>query len=182
VHPEWWLGSAQVLGLPIDLGMPGMAITPALLSPVICRQLKYDLEQRDGRDWADVLLSQAGAHWTEYTLYYLTGERHGLLERLHTLRTQGNRTFFCSSNIWQKTTDNDFNLWDVARCFGDDDPGLFSVVQSSTGISARRVRHRLRPYLNVARPAMRQVLAREYWYWKLAIEASKWMTRKRQTP
>jgi len=175
-HPEWWLGSAQVLGLSIDLGMPGMAITPAVLSPFICKQLKYDLEDKYKYHWADVLLSQARACWSEYTLYYLTGERHGLLERLHTIADHGTRRLFCLSNIWHET---DFDSWDAARCFGDDDPGLFSVLQSITGVSARRVRNRLRPHLRVNRPPMLQVLARKYWYWKLAIQTSRLISRGR---
>jgi hypothetical protein len=174
-YPEWWLGSAQVLGISIDLGTPGMAITPAVLSRVICRQLKDDLECQHRRHWADVLLSQVSARWSEYTLYYLTAERHGLLNKFHTLSGKGTRRLFCLSNIWR---DADFDSWDTARCFSEDDPGFFAVLQSITGISARRLRDRLRPYLSVNRPTMYQVLARKYWFWRLAIQ-SKLMPPKK---
>jgi len=145
-EPDWWRASAELLGLTVDLAKPGMAVTPALLSPQICKRLFADLETGYGRDWATILLEHVRSPWTEYTLYYLTGERHGLLERFHTVPAAGRPRLACRSNVWYAS---EFSSWDVAGCFDVSDPGLFTVMQSNTGIPVDDVRERLRPYLPV---------------------------------
>jgi hypothetical protein len=168
MHPDWWERSAQVLGLSADLSAPGMSVTPALLSRSICKQLFIDLERRYERDWAAALLAQTG--WTEYTLYYLTAERHGALDRFHTLPEAGRNRLLCRSNVWMTTK---FDIWSAARCFEKDEPGLFAIIQSNSGISARKVRTRLRPYLRVNRPTWRQMLVRTHWRWWLLLRQSR---------
>jgi hypothetical protein len=136
----WWAGSAAMLGTTYDPEQPGMRVTPAILSRTVCRRLHDDLRQRHRCDWSVALLRGADSGWTEYTLYYLTAERHGLLGTFHTVPERGQARLFCASNVWYR---EDFDTWDVAACFGSEDLGLFTVVQSSSRISAAQIRDRL---------------------------------------
>ena len=114
-HASWWLGSATVLGIPSDLERPGMAVTPAILSRTVCRRLHDDLRKRYRCDWTVALLSRPNLEWTEYTLYYLTAELHGLLETYHMLPEHGKARLFCRSNVWLL---EQWERWDAEACFG----------------------------------------------------------------
>ena len=147
-HASWWVGSARMLGIPYDLERPGMSVTPAILSRTVCRRLHDDLRERYRCDWIVALLNGSSLAWTEYTLYYLTAERHGLLDIYHMLPERGSARLFCRSNVWLL---GQWANWDAPGCFGPEDPGLFTIVQNSTHISPAEIRSRLTGRLSVPR-------------------------------
>lgn len=139
VHRQWWLDSADLLGVSPGLDRPGMNVTPALLSTAILAEVHRRLEAAGHRRWVEVLLT-AYCDWTEYTLYLLTAEASGLLDRHH---------------LWADAAeapahlhvDPQLSIWSaeavtaeaIARCFTAEDPGLFAVVQSKPGVSVTEV-------------------------------------------
>lgn len=156
VHREWWRGSARVLGLAEDLGRPGMFVTPAILSRSICKMLFEDLQARYRCDWSVALLQSVKLKWTEYTLYYLTGERHGMLERFHvTPSARSQPHLVCASNVWERP---DFACWDADACFGSADPGLFAVVQSAARVSSAEIRCMVERHFRVERESAPRAL------------------------
>ena len=76
-------GSSQVLGVSANLSMPGMSVTPAVLSQTLCQRLFSRLTERYWQHWASVLMQRTDMVWTEYTLYYLIAEHDGLIEKFH---------------------------------------------------------------------------------------------------
>ena len=139
VHPRWWRDSADLLDVQPELERPGMNVTPALLSTAVLREVQGRLEAVGGRPWMDILLTSY-CDWTEYTLYLLAAERASLVARDH---------------IWADDpaaparlhADPALSIWgeagatraDVDRLLTAADPGLFAVVQSSSGVSAADV-------------------------------------------
>jgi hypothetical protein len=147
-HPRWWAASADVLGVDRDLERAGMKVTPAVLSTAVLSALHRRLEAVGDAPWMDVLLTSY-CEWTEYSLYLLTAERVGL-ERYH---------------VWADDpaapaslqVDPALSIWDpagasrtrVERLFTADDRGLFTVVQSSCGLSAGEVAAAAAPHLRL---------------------------------
>jgi hypothetical protein len=139
VHRRWWRDSARLLDVDPGPERPGMGVTPALLSTAVLDEVQRRVEEVGGRDWMDVLLTSY-CDWTEYTLYLLAAERSGLLDRCH---------------LWaddpaapaRLQTDPSISIWSAAgaspasieRLFASGNSGLFTVVQSSSGLSAREV-------------------------------------------
>jgi hypothetical protein len=124
-----------MLGIPSDLQRPGMGVTPAQLSRNVCRQLHHDLRARYRCDWTVALLNEPTLGWTEYTLYYLTAERHGLLDVYHVLPECGKTKLFCRSNVWLA---EQWANWDAAACFGLEDPGLSRLCKEALIFPRRR--------------------------------------------
>ena len=138
VHPGWWRASADLLDVDPGLARPGMNVTPAVLSTDVLRELQQRLEKAAGAPCMDVLLTSY-CDWTEYSLYLLTAELLGL-ERYH---------------VWADDpaapahlhVEPAVSVWDsagasrarVERVFTADDPGLFAVVQSNSGLGAADV-------------------------------------------
>jgi hypothetical protein len=136
VHRAWWRASADLLDVDPGLERPGMHVTPALLSTAVIGEVQRRLEAVGDRPWMDILLTSY-CDWTEYSLYLLAAERVGLVERDH---------------VWADDpaapvhlhVDPAISIWDAAgasrqrvqRLFTADDPGVFAVVQSSTGLPA----------------------------------------------
>jgi hypothetical protein len=144
-HTNWWEGSSQVLGVSANLSMPGMSVTPAILSQTLCQRLFSHLTERYWQHWASVLMQRTDMVWTEYTLYYLIAEHYGLLEKFHvTLPAAPGTRLLCPSNVWREA---DFERWDLDTCFDPTAPGFFTIMQSITRIPAREVRRQLMNYL-----------------------------------
>ncbi|HEY6639044.1 MAG TPA: DUF6492 family protein [Solirubrobacterales bacterium] len=139
VHRRWWRDSADLLGVEPRLEQPGMNVSPALLSTVVLNEVQRRLEAIGGRPWMDVLLTSY-CDWTEYTLYLLAAEQADAVNRYH---------------LWADApqapahvhTRPDFSIWDSAtasrehleRLFTSEDPGLFAVVQSNSGLAPSEV-------------------------------------------
>jgi Family of unknown function (DUF6492) len=146
-RPEWWTGSARVLGAPADLSAAGMMVTPALLARAICRRLFQQLEQRHGDHWATILLRLTRWDWTEYALYYLCAEQQGMLPEFHAVAGSGApKRLMCPSAVWSKFQ---FAGWNVEECFDPAAAGFFTLVQSNTRIPPEAIRQRLAGHLEV---------------------------------
>ena len=139
VHRQWWLDSADLLDVDPGLDRHGMNVTPALLSTAVLAELHRRLEETGGRPWMDVLLTSY-CDWTEYTLYLLAAERASLLARHHVFADDPDAPAHLhtdpATSIWDAASATQAN---VERLFTADDPGLFAVVQSNTGLSASDV-------------------------------------------
>ena len=158
-HSRWWTGSGDILGVPVDLSAPGMAVTPAILSRTICRRLFQHLEDRSQQAWADLLLrrsldnlllKRARDNWSEYSLYYLLAEHDKVLFDYHfPPPSEDAARLHCQSSVWTKAQ---FAGWDPKYCFDRDTAGLFLIVQSSSTISLELICRRLNPHLPITRP------------------------------
>jgi hypothetical protein len=139
VHPQWWRDSADLLGVDPGLERRGINVTPAILSTTILKELQARLEAVGGRPWMDVLLTSY-CDWTEYTLYLLAAERATLVDRLHVWADDAEVPAHLhadpSLSIWGGA---DAGREDVTRLLRAADPGLFAVVQSSSGLTASDV-------------------------------------------
>lgn len=138
VHARWWRDSAALLGVRADLEAPGMGVTPALLSRSVLLAAHDRIAEVGGRPWMDVLLTSY-SDWTEYTLYLLTAQLSGLLDREHAWCVEGDDRDVvplqaaADLSIWRKEDATRDNL---VRLFESSDPGLFAVVASSSGLPA----------------------------------------------
>jgi Family of unknown function (DUF6492) len=139
VHARWWRDSADLLDVEPELQRRGVSVTPAVLSTAILSELQRRLEAVGGRPWMDVLLTSY-CDWTEYTLYLLAAERAGLLEGHHLWADEpaapAHLHAHPSLSIWGGGGGSGA---DLERLFNADDPGLFAVVQSSSGLTATQV-------------------------------------------
>jgi hypothetical protein len=139
VHPGWWRASADLLELDPGFERPGMNVTPALLSTAVLSELQERLEAVGDRPWMEILLTSY-CDWTEYSLYLLAAERAGLVERHHVWAddpmTPVHLHVDPAVSIWDATRASRAN---VRRLFTADDPGVFAVVQSGTGLPASEV-------------------------------------------
>ena len=116
-----------------------MNVSPALLSTAVLNEVQRRLEAVGGRPWMEILLTSY-CDWTEYTLYLLAAERAAAVERYHLWADDPEAPAHLHTDpavsIWDAATASRTN---VERLFASDDPGLFAVVQSNTGLKASEV-------------------------------------------
>jgi len=149
LHPRWWASSARLLSVSQGVGDPqrGMSITPAILSKNILDSLTEQLS-RPRYSWAEVLcrLHQPGhpsnwtpgrflrSKWTEYSLYYLHAAAIDALDDYH---VEGG-----TEDIPQLLLGHEghpFESWQPAFTFGPDNPALFCLVGSKSGLTPTEV-------------------------------------------
>jgi hypothetical protein len=146
VHASWWRASAELLGTEPRLDAPGMGVTPAVLSTELVRGLLRELRASYGDPWyrgvVDFIDDQKARGVydpalpspvpTEYTLYYLFAEKHGLTSRYHVMSD----ALWCEQQVFSES-----ELADLpARLRATHtDPGRFLVLQSVLGLSPERV-------------------------------------------
>lgn len=130
VHPHWWRGSADILGLTED-DYPNAAfgVTPAVLSTigsVITTSLIRDVFEDD--DWQQRWLGSwsNGTWWSEYTLYRLALDIRGLFDNIH---VASESETFCNP-VWYH---GDLP-WDAVGAFRNT-KCVFSLVQSTTQLA-----------------------------------------------
>jgi hypothetical protein len=150
ISPKVWQPSSQLLRQEPHLDRDGIWWTPAILSSTICRTLHRRLEALYRTDWIRVLLANYTIDWTEYTLYWLTAEQDGLIERFHVPPEPGQRSLHAAESVWYAGRDGK-NLaeWNAAHHFGAEGDGLFAVVQSNTYLEPSRVAGKLAPYFPI---------------------------------
>jgi Family of unknown function (DUF6492) len=153
VHARWWRDSADLLDVEPGLQRPGVNVTPAILSTAILRALQRRLEAVGGRPWMDILLTSY-CDWTEYTLYLLAAEQASLVERHHLWADDPGAPAHLHAHPTLSIWGGDGGSGaDVDRLFGADDPGLFAVVQSSSGLTATEVTDAVARHFPVRRTA-----------------------------
>jgi len=156
--PEWYLCSMSILGFREALMGQGMSVTPALLSPQICRGLAKFLQERFHQEWWRYLISletgflshlwpkKQRRNWTEYSLYFLYAQRTGMLWKYHA--TAGTlempAKLLSDHSVWY---DEDERDWRPEWCFSELDPAIFFVYQSSTGATPEKVWSRIRRFI-----------------------------------
>jgi hypothetical protein len=149
-HRPWWDGSADALRLRDwpgqRLALPGLSVTPALLSTRILRGLEAALHPAGGAAAWTALLHRQGL-WSEYSLYTLFAEDAGLLRACHHgpdwMRAH-RRSLRAGENVWFARQMQD---WAPARAFAPDAGGFFMVCQSSTRVAPREVWQRVAPFI-----------------------------------
>jgi hypothetical protein len=151
VHRRWWRDSADLLDVDPGLDRPGMNVTPALLSTAVLSELQRRLEAVGGRPWMDVLLTSY-CEWTEYSLYLLAAERASLVARQHLWADDPEAPAHLHADpalsVWGGANASRAN---VDRLFATNDPGLFAVVQSNSGLPATEVAAAVAGHLPVRR-------------------------------
>ncbi len=146
VHAQWWRDSAALLGVPAEPDSPGMGVTPALLAREVLLGVHRALSERGGQPWMDVLLSSY-SNWTEYTLYLLTAEQLGVIDKYHYWCAENTRAIIAplqvatNVSVWDggprhRRGDDSFMRNRVDQIFTSADPGMFAVIQSNTDLSA----------------------------------------------
>jgi uncharacterized protein DUF6492 len=153
VHERWWRDSADLLDVEPELRRRGVSVTPAVLSTAILRTLQRRLEAVGERPWMDILLTSY-CDWTEYTLYLLAAEQASLVERHHLWADDPEAPAHLHAHptlsIWGGDAGSGA---DVDRLFHANDPGLFAIVQSSSGLTATEVSDAVARHFPVRRTA-----------------------------
>jgi hypothetical protein len=148
VHRDWWIDSADLLGVEPQLDRVGMSVTPAILSKDACIGLIEHIQNYHGRTWYEVLLSRYATNWTEYTLYCLYLELSGRLLELHAWpENHSGVRLHSKANVWDRS---DLKRVELSSLFAPENPGLFAVVQSNTGFSPQHLSNALRPWIDVS--------------------------------
>jgi hypothetical protein len=151
VHRRWWRDSADLLDVDPGLQRPGMNVTPALLSTDVLGEVQRRLEAVGGRPWMDILLTSY-CEWTEYSLYLLAAERASLVDRHHVWADDPEAPAHLHADpalsVWGGASASRAN---VDRLFGAEDPGLFAVIQSNSGLPATEVAAAVADYLPLRR-------------------------------
>lgn len=176
----FWEASAKLLGVDPHMERDGIWWTPAILSRTLCLDLHRQLEAVHGEEWRRVLLSNYMVDWTEYTLYWLNGERAGLLDQFHAPAQPGQRTLHASESVWFA---DKLKEWDPKHHFAAGSDGLFAVVQSNTHISPQRLVELFSPYFPISlqpyeRYSNYKLKAAEL-YSALTRRAMKWLRKLR---
>jgi hypothetical protein len=135
-HPHWWESSSGVLGLAPEPDRPGLNVTPNMLCAYVVRALGRHLAERlDAADPWLALLDQS-VRWTEYTLYSVFAEAHGLLDAYHRRDLpQGRRLL--GRSVW---TRENFENYSLAAIHAADDGAFFTVCASHTLVPAATLR------------------------------------------
>lgn len=149
LHPRWWASSARLLSVSQGVGDPqrGMSITPAILSKNILDSLTEQLSS-PRYSWAEVLcrLHQPGhpsnwtpgrflrSKWTEYSLYYLHAAAIDALDDYH-VEAGTEQT----PQLLLGHEGHPFESWQPAFTFGPDNPALFCLVGSKSGLTPAEV-------------------------------------------
>lgn len=127
VHPHWWVGSTVVLGLEAaSYSNSTFGVTPAVLSTFGAQVAAASVRDRSKQlDWQHFWLKSwgVGIWWSEYSLYRLALDTHGLFDELHALPKSN---VLCHA-VWYEGQ----LPWDSAAAYDSADC-VFSLVQSTT--------------------------------------------------
>jgi hypothetical protein len=171
LHPDWYRGSLQVLGVTARRLGVLHNVTPAVLSRAAVLALQEHLTARANAgvyraDWlglrqrAGFALARArgqlrhsapwrwylmhGAPWTEYALYYSYLEATDQFERYHTLTPDC--IYAVERSVWRADRDK-FDSWDPAPLFCGAGAPYFAIVQSITRLAPERIWAKVAPFL-----------------------------------
>jgi hypothetical protein len=147
---RYWKDSSSLLDQDPRMDEDGIWMTPATLSRTVCRSLHARLEELHGTNWMKVLLSNYMIDWTEYTLYWLNAERTGLDKEFHTLPPPGIPPLHNDESIWFAGKHGEaLTNWDAASQFTSENGGIFSVIQSNTGLDIPAIVAKLQPFMPI---------------------------------
>jgi len=159
-HPKWWKSSARILKMSGNVGDPlkGMTVTPAILSSDLCKLTGEEIEKQwKGKGtWVDRLCQLHNpkslsnwslsrykmSRWTEYSLYYLTAQKNNVLDKYHI--TTGTETH---PQLMLIHGTSQIDVWEASESFSLENPGLFCVVGSKSGVDPIDVWNKVAPYI-----------------------------------
>jgi hypothetical protein len=135
VHPEWWDGTANILGVP-PIGETGIAISCVCMATQVVRRLLNHLDEWVGTAWRELLLERYD--WVDYALYYSYANGLGLAESLHF----PGPLLGTGESVWHPSQ---VASWDAKRAFSG--THRFVCLQSNTDIAPDEIRAKTEPYL-----------------------------------
>ena len=157
LHPHWWTSSACLLGVGQSVGDPrrGMAITPAILAREVLTSLTRALSTQR-HSWAEKLCRLhlpwspsnwtparfRRAKWTEYSLYYLHAAAIGAIDDFH---IEGGTDQLPQVLLGHEA--HPFEEWEPAYTFSSENPALFCLVGSKSGLSPLVVWDAVKAYI-----------------------------------
>ena len=149
LEARYWRASAQVLRQEPNVLGDGIWMTPAILSRTLCRSLHRRIEEIHAMPWMKVLLRRYAMDWTEYSLYWLNAEEQGLIDRFHCMPATGLQ-LHTDVSIWTAGNHGEnLKKWNAEKHFSEEDKGIFTVIQSNTGLSMEDVVRKLEPYMPI---------------------------------
>ncbi|MBM26926.1 MAG: hypothetical protein CME58_00950 [Halieaceae bacterium] len=157
LHPRWWASSACLLGVDQSVGDPrrGMAITPAILAREVLTSLtkaltteRYSWAERLCRlhlpwspsNWTPARFRRA--RWTEYSLYYLHAAAMGAIDDFY---IEGGTHQLPQVLLGHEA--HPFEDWEPAYTFSAENPALFCLVGSKSGLSPQVVWDAVKAYI-----------------------------------
>ena len=157
LHPRWWASSARLLGVDENIGDParGMAITPAIFARELLDSLTTAMSTAR-YTWAEMLCRlhlpwspsnwtvdrYLKAKWTEYSLYYLHASAIGAIEDFY---VEGGTREVPQTLLGHEA--HPFEDWQPSFTFGSENPALFCLVGSKTGLAPSVVWDVIRQYV-----------------------------------
>ena len=157
LHPRWWASSACLLEVDQSVGDPrrGMSITPAILAHDLLKSLTEALSTQR-HSWAERLCRLhlpwspsnwtparfRRARWTEYSLYYLHAATIGAVEDFH---IEGGSDQLPQVLLGHEA--HPFEEWQPAYTFSPENPALFCMVGSKSGLPPRVVWDTVKDYI-----------------------------------
>jgi hypothetical protein len=159
-HPKWWKSSSRILNMSLNIGDPekGMTVTPAILSSELCEVTTKEIEKhwRGNGTWVDRLCQLHNpkklsnwtlyrfrrSKWTEYSLYYLSSLKHGILDKYHI--TTGTKEY---PHILLIHDTYPLSDWNAKECFSEEHPGLFCIIGSKSRLEPDFVWNFVKPFI-----------------------------------
>jgi len=106
VHKNWWLNSANIMGIPFDIlkEKPVIGVTPEILiTSSVCDLLDFLTYKNEHLDWDEYLCTQK---FTEFTLYWLFLIKSGLTNRYQ----KSGEPILLGNGLWRSTYTYNFSL------------------------------------------------------------------------
>jgi hypothetical protein len=139
LHPEWWRGSAGVLQTTVDESSPGLSVTPEILVREIVLCLKQELQAICKMDPWQFLLGLKG-YWTEYTLYNICAEKHGIMAKWHLFPGEAKERMHAKCSFWSQSQ---YASWNISDWNSESVRGLFMICQSNVDVEVATLRRQL---------------------------------------
>lgn len=136
--PQWYVKSCDVLRVK-KRPENAVMVTPFLFSTTIVKSLVgrlCEIKAPRFSHWTNYLASRIG--WSEYSLYHTWGVHIGLWETHH----ESKSSHLIGNSIWKP---DEVLKWEARNSF-EQEKFLFSVIQSTAGLSAAWVRDRIGAY------------------------------------
>ncbi|WP_414623152.1 DUF6492 family protein [Calothrix sp. CCY 0018] len=151
LHHAWWESSAEVLSTPVETNIPGISVTPSILSRTICEYLIEEVENKYQENWILTLMGmeriEKAKFWTEYSLYFLCAQKKNCLTKYHL------------DNLDDKNIpliDHNYSVWfasEIEKMKNLEQlpppSGLFAVLQGASGISLETILNHLPTMLKI---------------------------------
>ncbi len=154
LHPEWWSGSATLLGLPTHQSDSrwGFSVTPNILAKPLAAHALRAVARACRKSAATALIEHsdfARFAWSEYALYMLAAERSRKLDRYHLTQTEmrdtrRSRLQDPGASLWHLGMKS-FEAWNPAKWVEETTRGHFVLCQSNLGSDPEAIWSKVSP-------------------------------------